>query len=112
MLSLVAAGIPGEDEEQLALLAELVTDPDEMTFLLAELVGWDDEFAYSTEQRRKMAKSGQAMKDGSFPIANCADAEKAIHAQGRASSQAAAVSHIKKRVRSLSCSGSIFDKYK
>jgi len=70
------------------------------------------ELAYSEEDRKRMAKSGQAMPDGSFPIANCADAENAIHAQGRAKDQAAAVAHIKKRVRSLRCNGKIFDDYK
>ncbi len=110
--ALVAAGIIDEDEEQLSLLVELLSDPDEMTFLVTELVGWEDEFAYSAEERRRMAKNGQAMKDGSFPIANCADAEKAIRSQGRASDQEAAVRHIKKRVRALDCAGQIFDDYK
>lgn len=69
--------------------------------------------AYNAEQRRRMAKSGTAMKNGSFPIANCVDAENAIHAQGRAKgSQDAVVAHIRKRVASLGCSGTIFDKYK
>lgn len=71
-----------------------------------------DGLAYTAEQRRKMAKSGEAMPDGSFPIANCADAERAIHAQGRAKNQNAAVAHIKKRVRAMGCSGPIFDNYK
>lgn len=70
-----------------------------------------DGLAYNAEQRRKMAKSGEALPDGSFPIANCSDAEAAIHAQGRASDQGKAVAHIKKRVRALSCSGTIFENY-
>jgi len=109
--ALVAAGIPDEDEERLSLLVELLADPGEMTFLVTELVGWEDDFAYSAEERRRMAKDGRALKDGSFPIANCADAEKAIHSQGRAADQDAAVRHIRKRVRALDCSGSIFEKY-
>ena len=73
---------------------------------------FSDGLAYSAEERRRMARSGAALPDGSFPIANCSDAEKAIHAQGRAGNQDRAVAHIKKRVRSLGCSGDIFDPYK
>lgn len=71
-----------------------------------------DGFAYTAEQRRRMAKNGQALPDGSFPIANCADADRAIRAQGRAKDQERAVAHIRKRVRALGCSGDIFDDYK
>lgn len=70
------------------------------------------EFDYNAEQRRAMAKNGEALPDGSFPIANCSDAEKAIHAQGRAQDQGKAVAHIKTRVKALGCSGTIFDNYK
>lgn len=66
---------------------------------------------YTAKERRRMASEGRAMPDGSFPIANCADAERAIHAQGRAKDQAAVVSFIKRRVRALSCTGQIFEKY-
>jgi hypothetical protein len=68
--------------------------------------------AYTPEQRRRMAKTGEALPDGSFPIANCADAERAIRAQGRAKDQDRAVAHIRKRVRTLNCSGDIFEDYK
>lgn len=69
---------------------------------------------YSAEERRRMAKSGQALPDGSFPIANCSDAENAIRAQGRAdpSRRGTVKAHIRKRVRALGCSGDIFDDYK
>lgn len=77
-------------------------------------VQFDDSgaLAYTAEQRRKMARTGEALPDGSFPIANCGDAERAIHAQGRARDQRRAVAHIRKRVRALGCSGDIFDDYK
>ena len=58
---------------------------------------------YSPEQRKKMAKDGSAMPDGSFPIADCADLKNAIQAIGRASDPAAAKRHIKKRKRALGC---------
>lgn len=58
---------------------------------------------YSPEQREKMAKSGEALPDGSFPIADCADLENAISAFGRAKDKDAAKAHIKKRARALDC---------
>lgn len=56
---------------------------------------------YSTEERQSMAKKGQALPDGSFPIADREDLENAIQAFGRASDPAAAKAHIKKRAREL-----------
>jgi HK97 family phage prohead protease len=56
---------------------------------------------YSQADRDKMAKSGQALPDGSFPIANEADLKNAIQAYGRASNQAAAKAHIIKRAKAL-----------
>jgi transcriptional regulator with XRE-family HTH domain len=58
---------------------------------------------YSPEQRDKMAKNGEALPDGSFPIADCADLENAISAFGRASDKAKAKAHIKKRAKALDC---------
>lgn len=65
----------------------------------------------TAEERRKAARGGAALPDGSFPIRDCTEAEKAIHAQGRAKDQDRVVAHIRKRVRALGCSGDIFDKY-
>jgi hypothetical protein len=67
---------------------------------------------YNAQQRKAMAAKGQALPDGSFPIANCGDAENAIHAIGRATNTATARAHIKKRVAALGCSGSIFENWK
>lgn len=58
---------------------------------------------YSPEQRKKMAKDGSAMPDGSFPIADCSDLKNAIQAIGRASDPDAAKRHIKKRKKALGC---------
>lgn len=74
-----------------------------------ELLNWaanadfeDGHFAdYDAEARRRMAKNGEALPDGSFPIANVADLRNAIQAIGRASDPAAAKAHIKKRARAL-----------
>lgn len=51
--------------------------------------------------RRKLAKAGAAMPDGSFPITNVGSLRDAIHAVGRAKDPEAAKRHIVKRARSL-----------
>jgi hypothetical protein len=56
---------------------------------------------YNTESRRRMAASGQAMPDGSFPIANRTDLRNAIQSVGRASNYEAAKRHIIRRARAL-----------
>lgn len=58
---------------------------------------------YSPEARERMAKSGEALPDGSFPIADCADLKNAIQAVGRASDPGKARAHIKKRMNALDC---------
>lgn len=56
---------------------------------------------YSTDARRRMAESGEAMPDGSFPIANRTDLRNAIQSVGRASNYEAARRHIISRARAL-----------
>ena len=56
---------------------------------------------YDTKQRKEKADSGQAMPDGSFPIADEEDLRNAIQAIGRAKDPDAAKAHIKKRARAL-----------
>lgn len=58
---------------------------------------------YSPEQREKMAKNGEALPDGSYPIADCEDLKNAIQAVGRAKDRDDAVAHIKKRAKALDC---------
>lgn len=60
---------------------------------------------FSTEKRKKMAKSGSAMPDGSYPIENCQDVSNAVQAIGRApeSKRPAVKAHIKRRAKSLGC---------
>lgn len=57
--------------------------------------------SFSQEEREKLAKSGAAMSDGSFPIVTVEDLKNAIMASGRAKNHAAAVAHIKKRAKAL-----------
>jgi hypothetical protein len=48
-----------------------------------------------------MAANGQAMRDGSFPIADQTDLENAIQSVGRAANYEAARRHIIRRARAL-----------
>jgi len=56
---------------------------------------------YSTRARQRMAESGEALPDGSFPIGNAKDLRNAIQSIGRASNPAQAKAHIKRRARAL-----------
>lgn len=60
-----------------------------------------NERKFNTAQRKEMAKSGDAMKDGSFPIANVQDLKNALKAVGRSKNPEAAKAHIKKRAKAL-----------
>jgi hypothetical protein len=55
----------------------------------------------NTQEREKLAKRGDAMPDGSFPIADENDLKNAIRAVGRASDPDAAKAHIKKCAKKL-----------
>jgi len=56
---------------------------------------------FSAADRRRMAASGAAMPDGSFPIRNRADLMNAIQSVGRADNYDAAKKHIISRARAL-----------
>ena len=60
---------------------------------------------YPPAERRRMAASGMAMRDGSFPISNCAEAELADAARGRAprESREALRDYIDRRFTALRC---------
>lgn len=57
--------------------------------------------AYTEESRDQMAKSGNALPDGSFPIKDESDLRNAIQAYGRAKDKDAAKAHIMKRALDL-----------
>jgi len=56
---------------------------------------------FTAEQRKKLAKEGKALPDGSYPIINKKDLENAIHTYGLGKNHAKAKSHIKKRAHAL-----------
>lgn len=64
----------------------------------------DDEIVkrkFSAGDRKKLADSGKALPDGSFPIEDREDLENAIHAYGRAKDKTAAKKHIIARAKDL-----------
>ena len=85
----------GYDEYQVELP---LSDEEEIKALEAEL---ELKRMYSREQREEMAENGDALPDGSFPIADEADLRNAIQAYGRAADKEAAKGHIMKRAEEL-----------
>lgn len=65
----------------------------------AEILFWKR--AVSTDERERLAEKGQALPDGSFPIASIPDLRNAIQSFGRAGNKPAVKRHIIKRARSL-----------
>lgn len=67
---------------------------------------------YNQDDRDKMAGNGQAMKDGSYPIADAADLSNAIHAVGRGNAPHDSIrAHIVKRAKALGLSDKIPDSW-
>lgn len=68
--------------------------------------------SFTEKQRKSMASKGEALPDGSFPIANRQDLENAIRAFGRAKDKRAAKRHIMKRAKALGAEDLIPDSWK
>ena len=56
---------------------------------------------FNTKERERLAETGAAMKDGSYPIRNEQDLKNAIQSFGRAKDPEAVKAHIKSRARAL-----------
>jgi hypothetical protein len=76
-------------------------EPEESEEIEAEAAEIALKRAFTEEQRNAMAKEGNALPDGSYPIANESDLRNAIQAYGRAKDKEAAKRHILKRAREL-----------
>ena len=63
--------------------------------------------SFTQGMRERLAKKGEAMSDGSFPIRNRGDLRNAVQAVGRASDQDAAKRWIIKRARALKAIGDL-----
>lgn len=70
-----------------------------------------DAHVFSDEKRKKMAKAGTAMSDGSYPIANANDLKNAVKSFGRSPDQATK-RHIVKRARAIGRTDILPDKWK
>ncbi len=66
---------------------------------------------FDTEQRRKLAKKGHALPDGSFPIRNTNDLKNAIHDLGRSKNYGIAKRWIIKRAKALGATDLLPDKW-
>jgi hypothetical protein len=60
---------------------------------------------FSQKQRKKLAKSGEAMPGGGYPIANKQDLANAKQAIGRAKNRSATIRHINERAKALGAPG-------
>lgn len=86
-----------------------IVDPELKTEARAHLL---DLAVFHAAERRKLAKSGAARPDGSFPIRNEQDLRNAIRALGRAKNPDAAKRHIIARARSLGLTSILPDSWK
>lgn len=76
-------------------------EADEVEAIEAEAAEIALKRAFSEERRFDLAKSGEAMPDGSYPIVSETDLRNAIQAYGRAKDKEATKKHIMKRARAL-----------
>lgn len=67
---------------------------------------------FSQDARDRLASSGAALPDGSFPIENRADLRNAVRAYGRAKSKPKAKAHIISRARALGATSTLPDTWK
>jgi hypothetical protein len=76
-------------------------EPEEAEDIEAEAAEIALKRAFSDEERMSMAKEGNALPDGSYPISNVEDLKNAISAFGRAKDKDAAKRHIMKRAKEM-----------
>lgn len=79
------------------VIVEMTSSMNGMSEQTAEI----DKRNYSRDARRRMADSGDAMPDGSYPIANETDLRNAIRSIGRATNYDAVKEHIIRRAKEM-----------
>jgi len=84
----------------------------EEDYMMESLDNFMVEKEFSEKKREKLASSGAAMKDGSYPIESKQDLKNAIKAYGRAKNKAATKRHIMKRARALGATGDLPEDWK
>ena len=62
---------------------------------------------YNSKDRKKMADSGEAMKDGSFPIKTAQDVKNAVKDWGRTGSKSSVKRHIIRRAKAIGATSSL-----
>lgn len=67
---------------------------------------------FSDDDRKRLAASGAALPDGSFPIENKSDLHNAMQAIGRAKDAGKTKAHIRSRAKALGLSGELSDTFK
>ena len=67
---------------------------------------------FTDAERKKLASSGAALPDGSFPIETVGDLHNAIKLAGHAADPAKAKAHIRARAKALGASDAIPDTWK
>ena len=67
---------------------------------------------FNSKQRQEMASSGEAMPDGSYPIANKNDLMNAIRSWGRGGADPKVKAHIKSRAKALGATDMLPDNWK
>lgn len=99
--------LPLVDCQQAVLLASMRARAHGGEALLARATSsWD------SKHRDAAAKRGQAMPDGSFPIADKTDLKKAVKALGRAKDPSKARRHIRRRAKALGAESALPDSWK
>lgn len=68
--------------------------------------------SFTAEQRKRAARSGAAMKDGSYPIENKSDLANAVRAIGRSKNPDATKTHIKRRAAALGATSMLPESWK
>jgi uncharacterized membrane protein YkoI len=76
-------------------------EPEEAADIDEEIADLALKAMYGEDDRAKMSESGEALPDGSYPIANEEDLSNAISSFGRAKDKEAAKAHIMKRAKEL-----------
>ena len=67
---------------------------------------------FTSDQRKRLASSGKALPDGSYPIENKSDLHNAIQAFGRAKNKGKAKAHIIARAKALGATSMLPDDWK
>ena len=82
-------------EYEAALLKDFAMNPDVMKDSGVQ------KREFSDAKRKEMAGAGEAMSDGSYPIASGKDVENAVHDWGRTGSKDSVKEHIKRRAKAI-----------